>query len=367
MRIALDVHSIGMRKTGNETYMRNLVEQLSALEQPEMDLHFYHTLPDKAYERRAWRGRVHRLRPHASVLRIPLSFPAALFAHGIDLAHFQYFAPPLCRCKTIVTIHDISYEFFPEYFDPRERACMKLLIPLSGRRAAHVITISEYSRKQLIETYGLREERVSVTYLGVSPDFRRLPEQQARAVTERFGLDEPFILGVGNVQPRKNLIRLIRAYARLRKEKSIPHQLVLVGQAAWKAGEVQDEIARLGVAGAVKTTGYVSDAELVGLYNRAGLFAFPSLYEGFGLPIVEAMACGTPVVTSNVTCMPEVAGDAALMVDPLSEREISQAILRVIDSAPLASRMRSKGLEHCRRFNWRKVAEQTAALYCRHA
>ena len=367
MRIALDVHSIGMRQTGNETYMRNLVENLSGLDQNDMDFHYFHTLPRDAYDSRLWRGKTYRLYPHASMVRIPLSFPLALAANKIDLAHFQYVAPPLCPCRTIVTIHDISYEFFPEYFNPRERARMKLLIPLSGRRAAHVLTISEYSRRQLIETYRLQEEHVSVTYLGVSEAFRRISEQAAIASTERFGLSRPFILGVGNVQPRKNLVRLIRAFARLRKEKSVPHDLVLVGQAAWKAHQVQEEIEKLRIGDAVKTTGYVSDEELVALYNRADLFVYPSLYEGFGLPIVEAMACGTPVVTSNVTCIPEVAGDAALTVDPLSENELGNAMLRVLDQTRLAETLREKGIARSKKFCWRTVAEQTAEIYRRYA
>ncbi len=367
MRVALDVHSIGMRQTGNETYIRNLVEHLAAMQLPEVEFHYYHTRHRKDFDHASWRGRVHRLRPHASFVRIPLSFPTALWTHKIDLAHFQYVAPPLCPCRTIVTIHDISFEFFPEYFHPRERARMKLLIPLSGRRAAHVLTISEYSRRQLIETYGLREDRVDVTYLGVSPAFRPLSDEEAIAATRRFDLSQPYILGVGNVQPRKNLVRLIRAFARLRRGKSIPHQLVLDGQMAWKAGQLLEEIDTLGIRDAVKITGYVSEQELVGLYNRAALFVYPSLYEGFGLPIVEAMACGTPVITSSVTSMPEVAGDAALLVDPLSEDEIAAAMLQAIDRPELAASLRRQGLARSKQFNWRTVAEQTAKIYQQYA
>lgn len=367
MRVALDVHSIGMCKTGNETYIRNLVENLSALNAEELELHYYHTMPKHKFDHASWRGEVHHLRPHNPMLRIPFAFPAALLAHKIDLAHFQYVAPPLCSCPTIVTIHDISFEFFPEYFNPRERARMKLLIPLSGRRAAHVITISEYSRQQIIQTYRLPEERVTITYLGVSPKFCRLPEQDAHLATSRFNLTKPFILGVGNVQPRKNLIRLIRAYARLRQEKSIPHDLVLVGQMAWKAEQILEEIDKLGIKDAVHTTGYVSENELVGLYNRADLFVYPSLYEGFGLPIVEAMACGTPVISSDVTCMPEVAGDATLLINPLSEADIASEMLRVIDNPVLADTLRSKGFDQSKKFNWRTAAEETAKIYRRYA
>ena len=363
MQLALDVHSIGMQQTGNETYMRNLVENLVEVAPADFDFHYYHTLPESAYRHDGWRGVLHRLRPHSAMVRIPFSFPTALWRRGIDLAHFQYVAPPLCPCPTVVTIHDISFEFFPEYFNPRERMRMKLLIPLSGRRAAHVLTISEYSRRQLIETYRLSEEKVTVTYLGVSPAFLPLHDEEVCKKTARFDLSGPCILGVGNVQPRKNLVRLIRAFAALRKTKSIPHQLVLVGKMAWKAEQVLEEIERLGIRDAVKITGYVTEEELVALYNRADLFVYPSLYEGFGLPIVEAMACGTPVVTSNVTCMPEIAGDAALLVDPLSEEEIGAAILRVIDDPALGAELTKKGLLRSKVFNWRSTAEQTVDIY----
>lgn len=363
MRVAIDVHAIGMRQTGNETYIRNLTGNLEQLGLNDLEFHYYHTLPPGAVDTGLGSAQLHRLRPHTPFLRIPLSFPAALWAHKIDLAHFQYVAPPLCPCRTIVTIHDISFEFFPEYFNPLQRARMRMLIPPSGKRANHVITISEFSRRQLIETYCLKEEKVSVTYLGVADTFRCMRLDEADAALTRFGLAMPYILGVGNVQPRKNLTRLIRAFAYARRKRNIPHQLVLVGQMAWKGREIMAEIERLGIADAVKITGYVSDEELVALYNRADVFVYPSLYEGFGLPILEAMACGAPVVTSHAASMPEVAGDAALLVDPLSESDIATAILRLIDGPQLSATLRRKGLQQSGRFRWKAVAEQTANIY----
>lgn len=365
MRVALDVHAIGLRQTGNETYIRNLADSLSTLALPDLDFHYYHTLPHERFEHGGWRGHLHRLHPHTSFLRIPISFPIALTMNKIDIAHFQYVAPPLCPCRTIVTIHDISFEYFREYFNPLAWARMKLLIPLSGRQAAHVITISEYSRQQLIRTYRLPEDHVSVTYLGVSSKFRIMSEMESMAATSHFDLTTPYILGVGNVQPRKNLIRLIRAFAKLRKEKWIPHKLVLVGQMTWQAERIVEEISKLGIGDSVMTIGYVTDQELIGLYNRAALFVYPSLYEGFGLPILEAMACGVPVVTSNVTCIPEVAGDAALLMDPLSEAELSAAMLRIIDNHELADSLKSRGLVRSKQFSWRTAAEQTAEIYAR--
>jgi glycosyltransferase involved in cell wall biosynthesis len=366
MRIALDMHTVGMRQTGNETYIRNLATSLAEMQPPGFEFHYYHTLPRSKLNGDGWgAGSMHRLRPHTPFVRIPFAFPAALWNHKIDLAHFQYVSPPFCPCKTVVTIHDISFEFFPDYFPPLQRARMRMLIPASGRRADHVITISEFSKRQLIDTYGMKEDKISVTYLGVAPAFRPLPDADAEARLARFALSRPYILGVGNLQPRKNILRLIRAFAELRRTQAIPHQLVLVGQMAWKGTEILRAVEDLGLLDAVTMTGYVTDDELVALYGRAAVFVYPSLYEGFGLPILEAMACATPVVTSDVSSMPEVAGDAALLVDPTSEAAIADAVGRVLNDSPLAAAMKLRGLEQSRRFSWPAAAEQTAKIYRR--
>ena len=362
--IGIDVHCIGQRQTGNETYMRNLVEQYSRMSLP-WDLTFYHTLPERQFDSSRWHGTLKQVRPHQALLRIPFAFPHALKRDRIDLAHFQYVAPPFCPCPTVVTVHDISYEYFPEYFNPVQRMRMRALIPMSARRAAEVLTVSEYSRRDIIERYGIAPERVSVTYNGVSEAFCLLPEEETLAATARFGIERPYILGVGNLQPRKNLERLIRAYARLRQKGDCEHDLVLVGQMTWKGHRIQAEAERLGVSRFVRQTGYVSEAELVALYNRAEIFAYPSTFEGFGLPVAEAMACGVPVLTSNTSALPEVAGNAAITVDPFDEEAIGDGLRRLLQDAALRQRLRVDGFVQAQRFNWRTTAEQTAQVYAR--
>jgi glycosyltransferase involved in cell wall biosynthesis len=364
MRLGLDIHQIGARMTGNETYVRNLLEQYSDMKEPR-ELHLYHTRSTQENSGLAWHGERRRLWPHASMLRIPFSFPVALWRDKVDLAHFQYVSPPLCPCPTVVTIHDISYEFLPEFFKTAERIRMKTLIPLSARKARHVVTISEFSRQQLIEHYRLAPDKVTTTWLGVSPSFKMIADNDyLDEQLERLALSSPYILGVGNLQPRKNLTRLLRAYARLRKS-GFPHQLVLVGQAAFKGHEVGAEIERLGLSNAVILTGYVSEPELIALYNRAAVFAYPSIYEGFGLPVIEAMACGVPVITSRVASMPEVAGDAAELVDPYSEDEIYLALNAVLSDSHRQLQMRQRGLERASLFHWRRTALQTLDVYRR--
>ena len=363
-RIGIDIHTIGQRQTGNETYMRNLVEHLSAMESPETELFLYHTLQAKALPANAWRANLRKVWPHSPFVRIPFSFPLLLQRDQIDLAHFQYVTPPFCPCPTVVTIHDISYEFFPEYFHPLARARMKMLIPGSARRATRVLTGSEFSKREIVDTYRIPEEKISVTHYGVAESFKVISDQaELDRVLQRFGIRQPFILGVGNLQPRKNLQRLLRAYAALRADKAIDFDLVLVGQMAWKAESILEDIDRLGLAGSVSVTGYVSNEELVCLYNRAQIFVYPSLYEGFGLPIIEAMACGTPVITSDVSSLPEVGGDAAIFVNPQDHKAIADAIKRLADDSALREQLREKGLRRASEFTWRRIAEQTATIY----
>lgn len=362
--IGVDVHCIGQRQTGNETYMRNLVECMSAMNLP-WDFRFYHTQPAATFPHTGWRGEIGQVKPQQALLRIPFAFPRVLKRDKVALAHFQYVAPPICPCPTVVTVHDISYEYFPEYFNPLQRMRMRTLIPLSARNAAAVLTVSEYSRRDIIERYRISPERVIVTYNGVAPVFRLLAPQEVELATARFGIARPFILGVGNLQPRKNLERLIRAYARLRATGECEHDLILVGQMAWKGHQIHAEVERLGIAAHVHLTGYVSEQELVGLYNRAAAFVYPSTFEGFGLPVAEAMACGAPVLTSNTSALPEVAGDAAITVNPLDEEAIGDGLRRLLQDASLRQRLRADGFLQAAKFNWQTTAAQTAAVYAR--
>lgn len=364
MKVGIDIHAIGMRQTGNETYIRNLVENLAALGLP-LDYVFYHTLPPEVYAEFTWKTGLRRLRPHNPLVRIPLGFPLVLLRDRIDLAHFQYVAPPLCPCPTVVTVHDISFELFPENFHPLERKRMQWLVPFSARKAAHVITVSEFSRRAIMQRYGVPEQRISVTHEGVSDNFRQARDAAwVASRTARFGLAKPYVLGVGNLQPRKNLERLLKAFARLRGA-GVAWDLVLVGQTAWHGQRVHALVRDLGITDAVRFTGYLGEEELIALYRQAAVFAFPSLYEGFGLPVVEAMACGAPVLTSNAASLPEVAGDAAILVDPYSENEIHDGLRRLVEDGDLRAELSARGKLQAARYSWRSTAAQTAEIYAR--
>jgi len=361
--VAIDAHHLGHRQTGNETYVRNLVEHLVASPEPGVRIRALHTGGAPA----AWSAFARRVWPHAAPLRIPFALPWALWRERADVAHFTYIKPPFCPCPAVVTVHDISYEVFPEYFHPFALQRMRLMIPHAARTAAEVVTISQASKQELVERYRLDPARITVTMLAASAAFRVIDAQVARQASARFALRERYLLAVGNLQPRKNLQRLLEAFASLRRAERIPHQLVLVGQKGWMGQTIASEVERLGIAADVLLTGYVSEDELVALYNRAELFIYPSVYEGFGLPILEAMACGAPVITSNTTSMPEVAGEAALLIDPLSQAELQAAMVRICDDSDLRRTMREAGQQRASCFSWERMAAETMCVYRRAA
>jgi glycosyltransferase involved in cell wall biosynthesis len=289
----------------------------------------------------------------------------ALYKTGVDLLHVQYTAPPFFRRPIVVTIHDLSFEHFPQFFTAKERFFFKRTIPHTARRAFKVLTVSEYSRQDIIHTYRIHPEKVVVTPNGVGPEFAPVRERsRLEALKKKYGIEREYLLSVGNLQPRKNLARLIRAYTHLRASgEEFRYQLVIVGKRAWLYKHIFHEAHRSRYAGDVILTDYVPESDLPGLYSGATAFVYPSIFEGFGLPVVEAMACGTPVVTSNSSALPEVVGEAGLMVDPYDEEALAKAILRVVEDAQLRARLSEKSLLQAAKFSWRRTAELTLAVY----
>jgi glycosyltransferase involved in cell wall biosynthesis len=292
----------------------------------------------------------------------PWSLPWDLRRRAAGLLHVQYIIPPVAPCPVVTTIHDISFRRHPEWFPLKHRVLLNLLIPMAARSAAHVITGSEYTRSDLIDAFDLPPEKVTVTPYAADPIYRPMDSEAARrAVKERFGLRGPFVLAVGVLQPRKNLPRLVRAFASVARE--VPHTLTLVGKPGWAHEELHRSAAASRLGSRIQFTGYVADADLPFLYNAADLFVYPSLYEGFGIPPLEAMACGTPVVTSNVTSLPEVVGDAALTVAPTDETALAEAIRRALTDEPLRSHLHAAGLARAAKFSWERTAALTLEVY----
>ncbi|MFN0123825.1 MAG: glycosyltransferase family 4 protein [Blastocatellia bacterium] len=367
MHIGIDAHAIGAQQGGNETYISNLIQALAALDQRNR----YTIYLASAAAAREWEGRyanfgVRTLPPPTPLVRVPLALSLELRRRPVDVLHVQYTAPPFCPAPVIATIHDLAFEHLPETFTRRGRFQLRLTVRHTARRAAYVATVSEFSRQDILRTYGLAPARVAVTYNGVCEQFRTTPQadDERAAVMRRHGITRPFLLALGSLQPRKNLIRLLRAYGQLRATRpDFAHQLVIAGRQLWLAGGIMEEIRRQPWSGDVIVTGYVPDADLPALYRATDILVYPSLFEGFGLPPLEAMACGTPVITSNTSSLPEVVGDAAVLIDPLDENAMAETIYRVTMDDDLKNRLRRAGPARARQFTWRAAAEKTLALY----
>lgn len=365
MRIGIDAHMVGTRETGNETYIIGLIEGLERID-PNNRYVLYTPIPGIAKQGLANRSTLHTrlIRPANSWLRIPLSLPVAAWQDSLELLHVTYHAPPVCPCPTIVTIHDVSFRFFPDSFSWRDWLVLSILVPFSAHSARYIITVSENSKRDLIREYRLPPEKIVVTpeaaRIPFQPDIARTTLDSIRA---RYCLHKPYILALGNLQPRKNLGRLIAAYAALQKNHQIEHQLVIAGQTHWRSSELFRRVRAAGLEQDVLFTGYVDDTDLPGLYRGADCFVYPSLYEGFGLPVLEAMACGTPVVASNTASIPEVTGDAAVLVDPLDIGQIAEAIHQVLTITDLRHRLAAAGLKRAQAFSWDRLARQTLEVY----
>jgi glycosyltransferase involved in cell wall biosynthesis len=292
-----------------------------------------------------------------------LLISATLNRERLDLFHAPANIIPLGYTKpAIVTIHDLAIFHNPSWF-PTQVFSTRLLVPQTLKRARAILAVSENTAKDLRELFRVPEERISVIHEGV--DLQAVATTEVVSPQERFGLPEKYFCFVGTLEPRKNLIRLVEAYADLRKRnaalENIP--LILAGKKGWKSEAIFKTISANGLEASVRYLGYISGAEKIGLIRGAQAFVFPSSYEGFGLPVLEALALGTPVLTSNQSSLPEVTGDAAELIDPESTEAIAKGIERVLFDEPLRKRLRTQGIEQARKFSWEKVALQTIALY----
>lgn len=371
MHIGIDAHAIGAQQGGNETYIKHLITALAKLD----SRNHYSLYLANAQAAAEWRTGFAQAHPNfiirqipqpTPLVRVPLYLAYELRRRPVDVLHVQYTAPPFCPAPVIATIHDLAFEHLPETFTRRGAWQLKMTVRRTAQRAARIATVSEYSRQDLLKTYNLPPEKVAVTYNGIAEHFSSTPSaaDEAVQVKARFGITRDFILAVGSLQPRKNLVRLIRAYAKLRTEQpDFTQQLVIVGRKLWLHHEIFAEVARQPWAADVILTGYVADEDLPPLYRTAAVFAYPSIFEGFGLPPLEAMACGTPVVTSNNSCLPEVVGTAALTVDPYDETALANGLLRALQDEVLREQLRLEGPLRAKRFTWQAAAEITLQLY----
>lgn len=287
--------------------------------------------------------------------------PWVLHQIGADLVHGPVFtAPLLSPCPAVITIHDLSFIRFPRLFRPANRVYLTLMTRLSAERARRLIAVSTHTAIESTQLLGIPRERIDVIYHGVDPDFRPLPAEEIAAFRERRGLPERFVLCVGTLEPRKNHAKLVEAFAHMRDGGV---KLILAGGRGWLYDDVAGKVESLGLRDAVAFPGYVENSELPLWYNAATIVAYPSLYEGFGLPVLEAQACGTPVLTSNVSSLPEAAGDAAMLVDPNNVEALAAGLHRLLTDELLRRELRERGLAHASQFTWSHAACQTVQTY----
>ncbi len=289
--------------------------------------------------------------------------PWVLRCMEADLVHGPVFVGPLLApCPTIVTIHDLSFIRFPDLFRSANRFYLTMLTRLSARRARRLIAVSAHAAAEASQLLGVPSERIDVVYHGVDPVFHPLSAGEIAAFRQRQEVPEQFVLFVGTLEPRKNLVRLVEAFARVSDGKT---KLVLAGGKGWLYDTLFAQVESLGLEDAVIFPGYVVNEDLPLWYNAATILAYPSIYEGFGLPVLEAQACGTPVLTSNVSSLPEAAGDAALMVDPYDVEALAAGLNRMLTDESLCGELRERGLAHASRFSWSCTARETASVYRR--
>lgn len=301
-------------------------------------------------------------------LRLPL--PVQLVTGGLDLFHSPDFVlPPVYgRIPTVLTVHDLSFIHYPHTFPDVLVNYLNRVVPWSVRRATHILADSEATRQDLLDLWQVPAAKVTVLYSGVNAAFQPAGGETVTAVRQRYGLDDaPYLLSVGTVQPRKNYQMLIQAFAGVAAQW--PHTLAIAGGKGWLYDEMLAEIERQGLNGRVRFIGFVDDADLPALYTGADLFLFPSLYEGFGLPLLEAMGCGVPVLTSNASCLPEVVVDqetgveTAVLLSPHDPQAWQTAMHHLLNDAAARTRLQQTGQAHIANFTWDRAARQLTDLY----
>lgn len=375
MNILIDYTQIPLHRVGVGNYAYNTVQQLALIDQENQYYIVVQDDDDSLEEIVSGRMQLIKVK-HSLFRKFPLRIlleqlylPYLIAKHRIDIVHSLHFSFPLLRlrAKNVITFHDMTF-FLPLGVDLKLKVYyFRLFIYLSFWLRAKLICVSETTREDLLKFRKLPESRLAVAPLGKSERFHTgyAPEEIA-AVKAKYGITTPYFLFIGTIEPRKNLIRLINAFHTFHQHQPT-HTLVITGKGGWGFAEhykeVLDLVAGHGIADRVIFTGYISEAEKPLLISGCDVFTFPSIYEGFGIPIVEAMACGVPVITSNVSSMPEVGGDAAMYVDPLSEAQILQSLFDLAGNTVLKKEMIAKGLVQAARYTWRITAEKTLQCY----
>jgi glycosyltransferase involved in cell wall biosynthesis len=358
VKIGIDAHGVGGHSLGpgNETYFQGLISALLEIDAAN-EYHVFVNHPEAMADtvRGHDNARLVSLYPHSQWLQRPISVPLYARRQALDLVHFPFVRPPLTGAKTVITVHDVNFEVFPQDFTRIERWRMKLLVPGSCRKADKIFVVSEYGKNQLHEVYGVSLDKIVVTYNAPDHVSRRTSEDR-QPPERKLDLPKPYVLYVGIIQPKKNLPRLVQAFDRLKSRTDLPHHLVIAGKWGWNNADLEKTLASMTHRDQVAIPGYLSRREFESAMSGASLFAFPSLYESFGIPPMEAQSFGIPAVVSDTTCFPEIYGDSVAYCDPYSVESIAAALERVLGDEVLRADLVRRGRERTRLFTWKKTA-----------
>lgn len=367
MRVGIFLVMIGRAAAGPETYELRLVRALAAIDH-ETEYHLF-CLDAAAVEALGINQPnfvIHVLWPANRWLSVSLSLPRAIRRCGVELLHATFTPPPFSPVDYLFTMHGAVTFTHPQFYSPIVLARLNTLVRRGIQKSRLIICVSEFVKQELTERFDVPGERLVTVYHGVGEEFRPLPAALAqRLVAQNHQLERPYFLYVGKLHANKNIVRLIEAFHAFITDTAADHLLVLAGRLVWGSDGIMETIARLRLHERVRFIGHRTHAELPALYNAATALVFPTLWEGFGLPIVEAMACGTPVIASDIACVPEVTGGAAMLVDPHSTTALAQAMTEIYNDSALRDGLITRGIARARRFDWHHTATATRDAYRR--
>ncbi|MBD3318021.1 MAG: glycosyltransferase [Chitinivibrionales bacterium] len=365
MRIGVTAEFVGTNAGGPETYCTNLIKRLGQCDTGNE----YHIYVNQKSARKQFSNLSENVVPHhlfggSRWIVVPIAQPLAAALHGLDLFHATFAAPPLLPIRSVVTVCELGFEKHDDFYPPLMTYRLRRLHRRGTRRAERVLSISEYTKQDLIECYGLDPAVIDVIHWGVSERFKPAASREETAQTiDRYKIREPYILYVGKFEKRKNIPRLLKAYHLMKMESKHPHSLVLVGKRSYLFDDIDPTIEKLNMRRDVKILENICRDDVVDLFKGASLFVFPSLLESFGIPPIEAMACGVPVVASSATAIPEIAGDAAYYCNPTNITDIAAAMNAVLEDNNVRTDLVAKGFKRAALFSWRNTVERTVEAY----
>jgi len=373
VNIGIDCNPIMNKKTGVGNYMHNLLLELAKIDKTNSYTLFFYSLRNLDITKAGQYNFKYKKTVSLRIPRLLLDFfwnnlrfpPIEFFIGRVNIFHGNFYLPPMKKgVNGIITIYDMSFFDCPE-FHTKATQRFRSKVLKSHYIASKIVTISDFSKSEILKYINIPEEKIEVIYPGVSLPTEVKLKRNEDDILKKYSLSKKYILYVGTIEPRKNLEGLIKAYKLLLSDDKYKNKydLVIVGKLGWKYETFFKTLENLDLQDKVKRLGYIPDEELPAIYKHTSLFVYPSIYEGFGLPVLEAMAYGVPVITSNISSLPEVAGDAALLINPYNYKEIRDGIADILSTEQLKSQLIARGKDRVKKFPWRKTAEKTLEIY----